>query len=335
MASPFSASKFALSSSCLGLHPSHPLEEKIKVAAKYGFTGIEIVHGDLERYSSARSLSITSAAHRIRALCDTLNLHILSLCPLENFEGHPSPLEDRLSTARDWIDVARILRAEYVQVPAQYGCDASTDNAVIISELQQLADLGVAAGPKIGIAYEPMGWSVVHKSWESALKLAELVNRPNFGICIDSFHVASLLWGDPAHTSGKYPNADGELAESLARLVRELPLEKLFYVQLSGGERFSPVYSSKHPWHLEGEAKEFTWSKHARPFPLETELGDYMPVVPILEAILQTGYQGWISLETFDRRMRDPVFDIETAAARAEMSVKRLRKAVDGKAANL
>ncbi|KAL1603896.1 hypothetical protein SLS60_005488 [Paraconiothyrium brasiliense] len=335
MVFPLPTSKLALSSCCLGLHPSHLLDDKIEAAAKYGFAGIEIVYGDLEHYGSARNLSITSAAHHIRELCDKLNLHVLALCPFENFEGHPSPLEDRLSTARDWIDLARTLRAEYLQVPAQYGSDASMDIAVIISELQQLADIGAAAEPKIGIAYEAMGWSIVHKSWESTLKLAKLVNRPNFGICVDNFHVASLLWGDPAHTSGKYPNADGKLAASLARLVSELPLEKLFYVQLSGGERFSPVYSSKHPWYLEGEAKEFTWSKHARPFPLETEKGDYMPVVQILEAILQTGYQGWISLETFDRQMRDPGFDIETAAARAEISVKRLRKAVGGKAAKL
>jgi sugar phosphate isomerase/epimerase len=335
MSSTLPASKLALSSSCLGLHPSHSLDDKVKAAAKHGFNGIEIVYGDLEHYSHVNRLSTTSAAHRIRGLCDTLNLHILSLCPFENFEGHPSPLKTRLNAAKEWIDLARVLKAEYVQVPAQFGRDASTDKAVIISELQQLADLGAAAEPRIGIAYEPMGWSIVYKSWESALELTKLVNRPTFGICIDSFHVASLLWGDPSHASGKYPDADRSLASSLARLGRELPLEKLFYVQLSGGERFSPVYSSRHPWYLEGEAKEFTWSRHARPFPLEAEVGDYMPVVEILQAIVQTGYKGWISLETFDRRMREPGSDIETAAARAGTSVQRLRKATGDKPAKL
>lgn len=335
MPSPLPAAKLALSTSCLGLHPTHAIDDKIRAAASHGFAGIEIVYGDLERYSRANSLSITSAAHRIRELCDESKLHILSLCPFENFEGHPSPLESRLEVAKEWIGLARVLKAEYVQVPAQFRQDASTDESVIVRELQQLADLAAAAEPQIGIAYEPMGWSIVHKSWESALELTKLVDRPNFGICIDSFHVASILWGDPSQASGKYPDADCDLAESLEKLVRELPLGKLFYVQPSGGERFSPVYSSRHPWYLEDEAKEFTWSKHARPFPLEMELGDYMPVVEILLAIVQVGFRGWISLETFDRRMREPDFNIETAAARADTSVNKLRKAVCDRAANL
>lgn len=328
-------SKLALSTSSLGLHPSHLLDEKIKAAVSHGFTGIEIVYGDLDVYASTQRLSITSAAAKVRKLCDTLRIHVLSLCPLENFEGHPSLLHDRLAVGKIWIDLARILKAEYVQVPAQYCRDASADENTIVSELQALADLAASGCPPIGIAYEPMGWSIVYRSWQSALSLTKLVDRANFGICIDSFHIASLLWGDPSHPSGRYPTADRDLADSLTQLVRELPLEKLFYVQLSGGEQFSTVYSSKHPWYLEGEAKEFTWSKHARPFPLETENGDYMPVVEILEAVLEVGYAGWISLETFDRRMRDPSLRIETAAMRAETSIKKLQNAVGGKTSRI
>jgi sugar phosphate isomerase/epimerase len=106
----------ALSSSCLGLHPSHSLDDKVKAAAKHGLSGIE-----------------------------------------KNIECHPSPLKDRPNAAREWINLARVLRAEYVQVPVQFGRDASTDKAVIVSELQQLADLGAAAEPIVDIAYEPVG----------------------------------------------------------------------------------------------------------------------------------------------------------------------------------
>ncbi|KAJ4287218.1 hypothetical protein N0V90_012616 [Kalmusia sp. IMI 367209] len=321
MAGPTSApltDNLALSTCCLGLHPSHTLEAKLSAAAKYGFQGIEIVYGDLERYSVVHNLNITSAANQIRKLCDELKLHILALCPFENFEGYPSLLSERLETAQRWMTIARILGAEYVQVPAQYDTSASTDEATIVTELQALADLGTATEPVISIAYEPMGWSIRYSTWESTLRLTSLVNRSNFGICIDTFHIASKIWGDPSHSSGKYPSGDRELVDSLGRLVREFPLEKLFYIQLSGGEKFSPVYSSTHPWYLEGEAKEFTWSKHGRPFPLESGYGDYMPVVEITEALFQTGYKGWVSLETFDRRMRVSAYKVETAAERAE-----------------
>lgn len=324
------SNKLAVSTSCLGLHPSHGLEAKLRAAASHGFTGIEIVYADLERYSKLHGLSMTAAAKKIRQICGALGLHVLSLCPLENFEGTKSPLKERLENAERWISLARILRATYIQVPAQYDTEASSEETLIVSELQRLADLGTVAQPAVSIAYEPMSWSICYSTWESSLRLAKLVNRPNFGICLDSFHIASKLWGCNSAPSGKYPDADQALSESMSQLVKEFPLEKLFYIQLSDGERFNPLYSKDHPWYLGGEAPEFTWSKHARPFPLETELGGYFPVVEIVKSwIIEKGFNGWVSLETFDRRMRDPAFEPETGARRAKMSIQRLRKAAD------
>lgn len=321
----------ALGTSCLGLHPSHYLDVKLRAAANHGFTGIEIVYGDLERFSDRHKLSMTAAADRIRQLCDNSGLHILSLCPFENFEGSQAPLEERLEVAKSWMNIARILKAKHIQVPAQFDRSASTDESVIVSELQQLADLGLAVEPIVAIAYEPMGWSIRYSTWESALQLSNLVDRPNFGLCLDSFHEASKHWGNPADPSGKQPRADQNLADSLQRFEKEFPIEKLFYVQLSDGERFDPLYSKSHPWYLEGEDPLFTWSKHARPFPLESEIGGCMPVVEIVRTwLVNKGFNGWISLETFDRRMRDSTFKPEDGASRAVRSIKRLQKATGG-----
>ncbi|KAF2801959.1 AP endonuclease, family 2 [Mytilinidion resinicola] len=319
--------KCAISTSSLGLHPSHSLDRKIHAAASHGFKGIEIVHVDLKDFSTSRRLHIESGADQIRQLCREKGLEILSLCPFENFEGHKSPLEERLNVAADWIKISRILGATYLQVPAQFSKDAVHDEALIVSELQQLADLGSAAAPVISIAYEPMSWSVCYSTWQDSLRLANLVNRSNFGICLDTFHVASKIWGNPYDTSGKYPDADEILANSLRDFVQDFLLEKLFYVQLSDGERFHPPFSDKHPWYIEGEAAEFTWSKHARPFPLEAALGGCMPVKEMVQAwVLEKGFRGWVSLESFDRRMRDRSVDPEHCAARAENSMQRLHE---------
>ncbi|KAJ4368116.1 hypothetical protein N0V83_006471 [Neocucurbitaria cava] len=321
--------KPAIGTSSLGLHPSQSLDDKVLAAARHGFTGIEVVYDDLERYSASQKIDMALAAGRIRRLCLENGVDVLALCPFENFEGHKSPLGERLAAADRWMKLARILGATYLQVPAQYGKDVVGDETVIVSELQQLADLGSSTEPVISIAYEPMSWSIFCSTWQDALRIANLVNRPNFGLCLDSFHIATKLWGSPYNTQGKYPDGDQLLARSLREFVESFPLEKLFYIQLSDGERFDPPFSEKHPWYIEGEAAEFTWSKHARPFPLETECGGYMPVTEIVQAlVVAKGFSGWVSLECFDRRTRDASVQPEDCAMKAGRSMKRLQSAL-------
>ncbi|KAF3045797.1 hypothetical protein E8E11_008122 [Didymella keratinophila] len=149
----------AISTSSLGLNHSISLDSKICAAASHGFTGIEIVYGDLDTYSRSHNLDMKAAARQVRVLCSTLCLRVLSLCPFGNFEGHPSPLPDRLEKASHWLEIAKVLGANHLQVPAQFDTCATGDEAVIVSELQQLADIAAGIEPPIAIAYEPMSWS--------------------------------------------------------------------------------------------------------------------------------------------------------------------------------
>lgn len=330
------SNKQALGSLSLGQHPSHALDHKIRVASKHGFTGIEVVFSDLQTYSDNHSISILDGAARIKQICDTNNVEVLALAPFENFEGARSPLSDRLATAKHWLSIARILKAPYLQVPSQFNPDSSTDETVIVPELQQLADLASAETPVVSIAYEYLSWGTYCSTWDTALRLVQLVNRPNFGLCVDTFHELTKLWGSPFATSGKYPSADANLRDSLTRFRDTVPLDKIFYVQLSDGERFDPPFSASHPWYVEGEAPEFSWSKHGRPFPLETALGGYMPVPEVVRAwVLETGFQGWISMEVFDRQMRSREFEPDTAAIRARESWRKVWAAVGPPAGRL
>lgn len=137
------------------------------------------------------------------------------------------------------------------------------------------------------------------------------------------------VWADPFAVTGKYPNADTDLQSTLHQFTKICPLDKVFYIQLSDGERFDPPFSKNHPWYLEGEAPQFTWSKHARPFSLETHLGGYMPVSAVAWAwIIEMGFGGWVSLETFDRRMRDERSRPEDAAARGMEAWRRVQKEI-------
>lgn len=328
--------KLAVGSLSLGQHLSHTLDHKIRVAAQTGFAGIEIVFSDLERFSQLEKLSLFDGASRIKALCDENNLSIISLAPFENYEGDQSPLTERLHRATQWIEVTRILHAPFLQVPAHYGADASGDYDVIVNEVQQLCDLASCKQPLVSIAYEPMSWSIHHSTWESALKLVESVAKDNFGLCLDTFHLLTKLWADPFVPSGKYPNANKVLQESLRRFVQECPVEKIFFIQLSDGEKFDPPFSKKHPWYLEGEAPQFTWSRHARPFPYEAEFGAYMPVADVARAwIVEKGYSGWVSMEIFDRRMRDESCRVEHSAMRCMKSWKMLNNELDAATAKI
>ncbi|PWY76147.1 4-hydroxyphenylpyruvate dioxygenase [Aspergillus sclerotioniger CBS 115572] len=321
------SNKQAIGTLSLGQHPSHTLEQKIRVASHHGFSAIELVYSDLQRCSDRLGISMLEAAERTKKLCADNSVGILSLAPFENFEGTRSPLNERLAVAKHWIDIARKLNASYMQVPAQYGQDASTDKTVLVSELQQLADLASAEEPVVSIAYEPMSWSIYCSTWETALDLVEAIDRKNLGLCLDTFHEATKLWGSPFESSGKYPTGDRDLSGSLQRFLTRCPLEKISYVQLSDGELFDPPFSTTHPWYLEGEAPQFTWSKHARPFPFEIELGGYLPVLEIVKAwVVEKGYTGWISMEVFDRRMRSEEFKPEEAGRRARESWRKLQE---------
>jgi sugar phosphate isomerase/epimerase len=323
------SNKLAIASLSLGQHPSHRLDQKIKVAAEAGYKGIEIVYFELEAFSKSQAISIFEGAEKIRALCQGLNLGIVSLAPFDNYEGDPSPLSDRLSKATHWVGVARALRATYIQIPSNFKSDAIGDRNTVISELQQLADIGSAEQPVISIAYEYLSWGTHCSTWETALQYVNQVDRPNFGLCLDTFHEATKLWGDLFAPSGRFPDSDEVLRNSLDRFLANCPVEKIFFIQLSDGERFEPPFSKDHPWYVEGEAPQFTWSKHARPFPFEHDKGAYLPVYEIAEAwIRATGFKGWVSLEIFDRRMRDSDSRLETAAKRGIESWKTLLEKV-------
>lgn len=325
------SNKLAITTSSMGYDPAQTLDTKVHAAAKHGYEGMEICYVDLAVYSQVRGIPITTGAEQIRKLCQDNNITILSLCPFENYEGNKTPLADRLRKAEHWIDVARKLGALHLQIPSQFDPSSNGREDLIISELQQLADVASAAEPVVKIAYEPLSWGLYCSTWETALRYVQRVARPNFGLCLDTFHELTKLWGNALDPSGRYPDGDAALASSLHRFLAECPVDKIFYVQLSDGELLSPPISDIHPWFVDGEAPEFTWSKHARPFPLETEYGGYLPVAEVLRAwVVDKKFAGWVSMEIFDRRMRNPAFQPEEGAARGQKSWQKLAEAVPG-----
>lgn len=317
----------AITTSSLGLHPSHVLPEKIQAAAaSASFSAIEIVYQELEDYALSKTppVDVRDAARTVSQLCSSANLTVLSLNPFKNFEGHNSPLEERLDRARNWIGIAACLNAKYLQVPSQFDTNNSSgDWARMVSDLQALSDL--AASYSVGIAYEAVAWGTYVNTWEDSLRMVQDVNRENFGLCLDSFHVAARVWGDNTVESGMREDADLALEKSLGRFVETCPLDKVFYVQLSDGEKFVPPFQPGHRFYQEGFPPALSWSRNMRPLPLEEDLGAYFPVAAITEAWLKRkGWKGVVSVEIFDWRMRDESKRPSENARRAVESLQKL-----------
>lgn len=333
--------KPAILSVSLGRAWLHDFDKKVHEAAKNGFEGVEIFYEDLD-YLARKLFSvgepsndeILRAAEHARRLLDEANIVVIGLQPFLFYEGLLDRQQhDRLiSKVLIWFQIAKRLRTDTIQIPANFlPADQLTDDLdIIAADLRELADLGVKEDPPIRFAYEALCWSTHIDTWEKSLVVTNMVSRPNFGLCLDTFNIAGRVWGDPASPTGKTPNADADLKASLERLVRDMPLDKIFYIQVVDAERMDSPLVEGHPFHVDGNPPRMNWSRNARAYMYETDRSAYLPVEDVARTIIEgLGYKGWVSMELFSRTMSEPGDDVPATHAQRGMAawkkfVKRL-----------
>lgn len=326
----------AIASMSLGQPWIHDLPGKLIQAAAHGFEGIEIFFEDLNCYASRTfNGDHLEAARQTRRLCERLGMAIICLQPFSMYEGLLDRTEsDRLVSEKlpRWFKLAQALGTDLIQVPSNFlGADLETgaprttsDRDVVVHDLQRLADLGAGAGFRF--VYEALCFGEHINTWEASWEVVREVNRPNFGLCLDSFNIAGRVYADPASPSGCTPNAAAEIAASLDRLrTAHIDPAKIFYVQLVDGERLSASLDEKHPFYVPGQSARMSWSRNARLFPFEESRGGYLPILDIARAIFDDlGYRGWVSLELFNRTLADP--DPFTPVDHARRGMESYRK---------
>lgn len=326
--------RFAIATISLGWHESHSLPEKLNAAAQNGYQGIEMVYPNLEREAAAQNQTVEECAVDMRALCDKLNLKVVALGAFENYEGSLEPLSLRLGKATKWVNLARILQAEFIQIPASYEVTSlrlSEDE--IVNELRLLADCGLpkegSGGATITFAYENLSWSVRTSTWQELLYIKRRVARPNFKLCLDTYHILTKLWGDCTVPSGRLHNGDAALEADFRRMVHEIRPEEVGFVQLSDAEHMKPPIA---PAELRKQGKHYAeyWSAVGRLFPLETEEGAYLPMVGLCHTWLaELGWTGWVSMETFYKTMADEERRPDHWAKRGVDSWAKLKKQME------
>lgn len=294
------------------------VQEKLYRAAEYGFRAIELFYDDLEALGRSQSSSSTpsradlvAAAADIRILCDQLHIQVLNLQPLRFFEG----LADR--DARDqildhkiplWLDLLHILGSDTILIVSNFlPPDPETakprttgDLAIIMGDLREIAMRGVARSPPVKFAYEALAWGTHINTWEQAWDIVQKVALPNFGLAVGTFNIAAATFADPEAADGLFgPTAVQNLHESLRRLVTTVDVTKLFIVQLADGERLAEPLSPGHPFYVPELPARMCWSRNARLFLCEDDRGGYLPVLEIVQAVLDMGWSGYLAYEIF------------------------------------
>ena len=261
----------AIATVCL----SGGLVEKLHAIAAAGFDGVEIMDSDL--------VAAFESPEEIRALCDRLGLTIELFQPFRDFESvDEATFQDNLRRAKAKFEIMDRLGAKMMLLCSNVGTASVPGDETAVRQLGALADLAAEHG--IAIAYEALAWGHYVSDYRDAWRIVQLADRPNLGICLDSFHVLSR---------GFDPSA-----------IEDIDPDKIYFLQLADAPAL--------------DMDVLSWSRHHRLFPGE---GDF-DLIGFLSHTILAGYRGPLSLEVFNDTFRQT--DVERTAEQALRSLRWL-----------
>ncbi|KAH8812706.1 xylose isomerase-like TIM barrel [Xylogone sp. PMI_703] len=310
----------SFASCSIGL-PRHTLEQKLDAIEKGGFGGIELSFPDLQSYASRHFNkeiadddyeSLCEAGKQVRKLCESRKLKVLVLQPFSNFEGWElgsKEREEALQRARGWMDIMSAVGTDMLQVGSSDSPNITSSISQLAADLAELADILALRGFRI--AYENWCWATHAPTWKDVWTIVKMADRPNLGLCLDTFQTAGGEWGDPTTESGRIETANVSEMEltmsyriSLDELARTIPPEKIFFFQISDAYKVSPPLEPKTD--ESGLRPRGQWSHDYRPLPYD---GGYLPIASVVQAVLTTGFRGWFSIEVFDGKFEEKYGD--------------------------
>lgn len=321
----------------VGHHPSHDLPAKLAAISAAGFEAIELSMPDILSYAEKLNNqpcdpqdfdTLVQVASQIRNLAASHSLRILMLQPFANFEGwdpttHPTERADAFTRAAGWLRIATAAGTDMLQVGSSDSPSiASSHFDSLADDLRALCDL--AAPLNIRICYENWCWATHAPTWKDVWAIVQKVDRPNIGLCLDTFQSAGGEYGDPTTASGLIENVskldlDERWKASLHGLVASVPAQNIFVLQISDAYRLQPPLANEPD--QDGLRPRGQWSHDHRPLPYE---GGYLPVVDFLRATLDTGFRGVLSVEVFDAREKDRGRTMEDMTRAAMGSLERM-----------
>lgn len=332
----------------LGSCNHHLLEPRLRAAAKAGYKVIDLFDNDWAAYLGEHGLDPNACwsptpeniavATKLGKLVKDLGMEIGCTQPLRCIEGTLDPTErkQQLGLVKERFPFMRAFGTNVVFMCANIRRDAgvTADLETVSGDLRELGDMAIEyakkdGGPPLYVGYEGLSWAQ-RNTWKASWDVVRTANHPNVGLILDSFNILAVEYANPYNPSGSGRIFDDEaeaiqrVKDSMSRLVKEVPADKILFVQLGDAVCVDPT-TFKAPTDPE-TPKLLPWSRGYRLFPYEKHLGGYMPVDIVAAAILATGYKGALSLEVFNTSLEET--GPEVPEIHAQRGIKGLRTLV-------
>jgi sugar phosphate isomerase/epimerase len=185
------------------------------------------------------------------------------------------------------------------------------------------------AKEKFRMAYENWCWSTHAPTWKDAWEVVKEIDRPNVGLCLDTFQTAGSEWADPTTPSGLIEDVprdelDTRFKASMVELSKSIPPTKIYLLQISDAYKPAKPIERKEIGGLRPRGR---WSHDFRPMPYD---GGYLPIEEVAKAVLKTGFRGYFSMEIFDGgpEGKGKDYEMEKFAKRAMENMQKLLKNV-------
>ncbi|EAS28274.3 3-dehydroshikimate dehydratase [Coccidioides immitis RS] len=307
----------------VGRPETDSLHLRLEAIASAGFSAIELSFPDLQAFASQLLKhevkednydELCQAAREVKGLCEAHGLKIMMLQPFSNFEGWKKGSKEWRQTwekVKGWVRIMQACGTDMLQVGSTDAPEdkISTEHGDIIRDIRELCDFLQEHGMRV--AYENQCWSTHASTWKEAWHIVQQVDRPNIGLCLDTFQIAGSEWANPCSISGcteteitvaHMEDVDQGWSETLEELSKTVPKEKIYLLQISDAYRPKQRFEGRE---VEGIRPRARWSHGYRPLPYE---GGYLPVEDVARAVLRTGFRGVFSVEVCDatESQRDP-----------------------------
>ena len=210
-------------------------------------------------------LTYGGSARDVRALLGELGLRCTAFQPFRDFEGMPGPLRARVFDRLERkFDLMQELGAALLLVCSNVSLVSSGERQRTVDDFRELGERAQARGLRVG--YEALAWGRHISDHRDAWSVVREVDHPAVGLILDTFH-------------------------SLAREVpldslRDIDPAKVFLVQVAD----APLLKTD----------VLSWSRHFRNMPGQ---GDF-PLIDYVAALVESGYEGPLSLEIFNDSFR-------------------------------
>lgn len=207
----------------------------------------------------------TLSPREIRSMTDDLGLTIDLFQPFRDLEGVDEvQFLKNLDRAKRKFDVMGELAAPMMLVCSNALPNAVDDDARSADQLFRMAELAQTRGIKL--AFEALAWGTHVNTFDRAWKIVKAADHAHLGLALDSFHTLAL------------PHDWSTLSN--------LPGERIFFMQIADAPKL--------------DMASLMLSRHHRCLPGQGELD----VPGFVDAALQAGYTGTISLEIFNDGFR-------------------------------